>query len=161
MIEMRIAFGSDHAGFQLKQDLAAHARALGHEVTDVGTHSTDSVDYPTFAFLVAESVARGAHDLGVLVCGSGLGMSIAANKVPGVRAAVCQETYTARMAREHNDANVLCLGQRVVGIGLATDILDTFLRTPFSQGANHRRRLDEIAHYEQASREPDVARGEP
>jgi ribose 5-phosphate isomerase B len=147
---MRIVVGSDHAGYLLKQELAEYARSLGHQVADLGTNGPASVDYTEFAFAVAESVAAGTHDAGVLVCGSGLGMSMAANKVPGVRAALCQETYTARMAREHNDANVLCLGQRVVGSGLAMDILGTFLSTSFSQGANHIRRLGQIERFERA-----------
>ena len=146
---MRIAIGSDHAGATLKGELLGFVASLGHEVADLGGRESQPSDYPLTATAVAEAVASGQHERGILVCGSGLGMSIAANKVSGIRAALCNECYSARMSREHNDANILCLGQRVVGSGLAQDIVQTFLDTAFSQGENHRRRLDQISRYEQ------------
>ncbi len=157
---MRIGFASDHAGASLKRELLEAVAALGHEVFDLGADGSTSVDYPEFAWRVAEGVAGGRFDRGILVCGSGLGLSMAANKVPGIRAALCQECYSARMSREHNDANVLCLGQRVVGIGLATDVVRTFLETEFSQGTNHARRLSQISAYEKAER-PTPAAADP
>ena len=140
---MKLAIGSDHAGLVLKRELrrALDERQLG--VEDFGTHTDDSVDYPDFAALVAQAVSRGDCALGVLVCGTGIGMSIAANKVRGVRAAVCTTEFEARMARAHNDANVLCLGSRVVGAGLATQIVEAFLDQRF-EGGRHERRLQKI-----------------
>jgi len=136
---MRIAIGSDHAGLSLKQALLTEGLS-GHEVVDVGTHDPASTDYPIYAFKVARLVASGEADLGVLVCGTGIGMAIAASRVPGIRAAVCTSEYMARMARAHNDANVLCLGGRVVGPGQAIAILEAFLKTKF-EGGRHERRL--------------------
>ncbi|OUM95249.1 MAG: ribose 5-phosphate isomerase B [Firmicutes bacterium ZCTH02-B6] len=144
---MRIAIGSDHAGFELKKELAAHLEAAGYSVVDMGTESRESCDYPDYAQRVAEAVAAGQYDRGILVCGTGIGMSIAANKVPGVRAALCAEPFSARMAREHNDANVLCLGARVVGPGLALEIADAFLAAQFA-GGRHARRVDKIRELE-------------
>ena len=140
---MKLAIGSDHAGLVLKRELrrALDERQLG--VEDFGTHTDDSVDYPDFAALVAQAVSRGDCGLGVLVCGTGIGMSIAANKVRGVRAAVCTTEFEARMARAHNDANVLCLGSRVVGAGLATQIVEAFLDQRF-EGGRHERRVQKI-----------------
>lgn len=140
---MRIAIGADHAGYALKTILIAHLQAQGIEVMDLGTHSPDSVDYPDYARAVAEAVARGEADYGVLICGTGVGMSIAANKVPGIRAAAVSDVYTAKMSRAHNNANILCLGGRVVGPGLAQEILDVWLRTPF-EGGRHERRIAKI-----------------
>lgn len=140
---MRIAIGADHAGYALKEVLAAYMRERGIEVIDFGTHSPDSVDYPDYARVVAEAVARGEADFGVLICGTGIGMSIAANKVPGIRAAAVSDVYSARMSRAHNDANILCMGGRVVGPGLAIEILETWLRTPF-EGGRHARRVEKI-----------------
>lgn len=137
-----VVFGSDHAGLELKRALAAHAAERGFAVRDVGTDTTASCDYPDFAHAVAEAVTA-SGDLGVLVCGTGIGMSIAANRHPGVRAALCSDTFSARMTRMHNDANVLCLGSRVVGAGLATDILDAFLDGRF-EGGRHAARLAKI-----------------
>ncbi|MGQ9554374.1 MAG: ribose 5-phosphate isomerase B [Anaerolineae bacterium] len=147
---MRIAFGSDHAGASLKKELLEFVASLGHEVADMGGEESRSSDYPRVALAVATAVASGQYERGILVCGSGLGMSIAANKVQGIRAALCHECYSARMSREHNDANILCLGQRVVGSGLAREVVQTFLGMPFSQGENHRRRLGQISEYEQS-----------
>lgn len=131
---MKIAIGSDHGGFVLKQVVAQTVRELGHEVVDLGTHSTDSVDYPQYAGAVCDTVAGNKADRGILICGTGIGMSMAANRNPAIRAAVCQDSYTARMSREHNDANVLCIGERVVGVGLAQDIVQTWLATDFASG---------------------------
>ena len=139
----RIVLGSDHAGVRTKDHLVGRLAAAGHEVEDVGTHGTESVDYPDFARKVAIRVAEGRADLGILVCGTGLGVSIAANKVPGVRAAVCRSEYEARMARRHNDANVLCLGERVTGLGLAEATCDAFLAEGF-EGGRHARRVEKI-----------------
>lgn len=140
---MRFAVGCDHAGLVLKNHLVHRLRELGHEVQDVGTHGTGSVDYPDFAGEVGRRVVAGQVDQGLLVCGTGIGMSIAANKVPGVRAAVVSDTFSARSTRQHNDANVLCLGERVVGLGLALDILDAWLGADF-EGGRHQRRIDKI-----------------
>jgi ribose 5-phosphate isomerase B len=139
----RIAIGSDHAGLALKRELAAVLEERGLEVHDVGTNEESSCDYPDFAHAVAARVESGEADLGLLVCGTGVGMSIAANRHPRVRAVVCSECFSARMAREHNDANVLCVGQRVVGPGLARDILAAFLDAKF-EGGRHQRRVDKI-----------------
>lgn len=139
----KIVVGSDHAGLPLKWPLLDALKARGHEVEDVGTHEDASCDYPDFAHALASKVADGSSPLGLLVCGSGVGMSITANKHAGVRAVVCSEPYSAEMARRHNDANVLCLGARVVGVGLAEAIVDAFLGAEF-EGGRHGRRVDKI-----------------
>jgi ribose 5-phosphate isomerase B len=144
---MRIAIGSDHAGFELKEPVRDHLRALGHDVADVGPSSADSVDYPVYAERVAAAVASGQADFGVLVCGTGLGMGIAANKVRGVRAVQISDPEFARMARMHNDANVITLAGRHTDIATAEKILDAFLTTEF-EGGRHARRLDQIAQME-------------
>jgi ribose 5-phosphate isomerase B len=144
---MRVVIGSDHAGFVLKGALAGHLRAVGHQVEDIGTFSTEPVDYPPICADVARRVVRGQGDLGIVVGGSGQGEAIAANKVHGVRAALCHDEYTSRMARRHNDANVLSLGARVVATELALDILDVFLSTPF-EGGRHVARIEELAEIE-------------
>jgi len=141
---MRIAMGSDHAGYDLKQYLAGVLRQLDHTVIDLGTDSTDSVDYPAYCAAVARAVARGDAERGIVLGGSGQGEQIAANKVAGVRAALCNDLYTARMAREHNDANVLSMGGRIVAPGLADEIVICFLQTPY-QGGRHQRRVDQLA----------------
>lgn len=140
---MRIAVGSDHAGFPLKAALAGWLKDMGHEVLDLGTHSTDSVDYPLIGFNVASRVADGQAERGVLVCGSGIGVSIAANRVAGARAALVQEPLSARLAREHNDANVVCMGSRLIGEEMAREILKVFIDTPF-EGGRHQRRIDQL-----------------
>jgi ribose 5-phosphate isomerase B len=140
---MKIALGADHAGFPLKEHLAAFVRDLGHEVRDLGTSSGDSVDYADFAVSVGRSVAAGESDRGILVCGTGVGVAMAANKLPRIRAANCNDLFTAKLARAHNDANVLTLGGRVVGEGLAEDIVRTFLDTEWEDG-RHRRRVEKI-----------------
>jgi len=145
---LRIALGSDHAGYRLKEYIESLLREAGHEVVDMGTHSEESVDYPLYAFRVAEAVARGEADRGILVCGTGIGMSIAANKVPGVRAALCWDTRTAELSRRHNDANVLCLGGRLLGEEEAARIVEVWLSTPFD-GGRHARRIGLISRYEE------------
>jgi ribose 5-phosphate isomerase B len=140
----RIVFGSDHAGMSLRAEAVRVAAAAGFEVEDLGPFSADSVDYPDFAARVGQAVVEGRARLGVLVCGTGIGMSIAANKVKGIRAAHCTTEYEARMARAHNDANVLCMGERVIGLGLGGAVTAAFLAQPF-EGGRHQRRVDKIA----------------
>jgi ribose 5-phosphate isomerase B len=144
---MKIAIGADHAGFALKEKLKQRLLEQGIEVADQGTVSEDSVDYPDFARKVAEQVARKRADLGVLVCGSGVGMAIAANKVPGVRAANVTTEYEAQMSREHNDANVIAVGARILDEATAFRIVDKFLHTPFA-GGRHQRRVEKIMEIE-------------
>src|SRR5215207_2681243 len=141
---MRLALSSDHAGYELKRDLAAILGQAGHAVLDLGTHSTAPVDYPDSAEAVALALQKGEADRGIIVCGSGAGVSIAANKYPGIRAAVCHDTYTAHQAVEHDDLNVLCLGARVIGIAVATEIATAFVNASFSGEARHQRRLNKI-----------------
>jgi ribose 5-phosphate isomerase B len=140
---VRITIGADHAGYDLKQHLLGFLAAAGHDVTDLGTFSTESVDYPPICAAVGRAVRDGAADLGFVLGGSGQGEQLAANKVRGVRAALCNDLYTARMARAHNDANVLSMGGRVVGIGLAEEIVTLFLTTPF-EGGRHARRVEQL-----------------
>ncbi|HHV64447.1 MAG TPA: ribose 5-phosphate isomerase B [Peptococcaceae bacterium] len=144
---MKIALGADHGGYELKNIIKEHLSSKGITILDFGTNTPDSVDYPFYGFNVGQAVISKEADLGIVVCGTGIGISIAANKVKGIRAALCTNSYMARMAREHNDANILALGARVVGPGLALEIVDTFLNTPFS-GDRHSRRIDQIAAYE-------------
>jgi len=140
---MRLLFGCDHGGFDLKRLLAAHARSLGHEVIDVGPHAADAVDYPDFAHEVARRLVAGEAERGVLVCGTGIGMAIAANRHAGVRAALCHDAFTAETARRHNNANVLCLGGRTTGPGVALQILELFLAVGFD-GGRHERRVEKV-----------------
>ena len=141
---MKVVIGSDHAGFVMKTELIRFLDTLGHTVEDVGTHGPESVDYPDFAQAVGERIqVIGNSALGILVCGTGVGISIAANKMHGIRAARCDDPYTAKMSRAHNDANVLCLGARVIGPGLAEDTVRAFLETPFEAG-RHQLRVDKI-----------------
>ncbi len=144
---MKISIGADHAGYDLKVHLVAELERLGHQVLDLGTHSTESVDYPPICAAVARAVASGEAERGIVLGGSGQGEQIAANKVRGVRAALCNDLFTARLSREHNDANVLSMGGRIVAPGLATEILELWLRTPF-EGGRHERRLAQIAEIE-------------
>ena len=144
---MHVVTGSDHAGLQLKAALVRHLESLGHTVTDLGTHTAESCDYPDFATAVAAEVVAGRADRGLLICGTGIGMAMAANKVHGIRAAVVSDSFSARASREHNDANVLCMGERVVGAGLAKEILDAWMGATY-QGGRHQRRLDKIAEIE-------------
>ena len=140
---MKLAIGCDHGGLNIKAVLTAELTKAGHLVEDLGTYTADSVDYPEIAKLVADQVASGASDLGILVCGTGQGMAMSANKVAGVRAAVVTDVFSARMAREHNNANILCLGERVVGAGLGIDLLNAWLNASF-EGGRHDRRVGEI-----------------
>jgi ribose 5-phosphate isomerase B len=148
----RIAIGSDHAGYELKQHFLGLLRDGGHEPVDLGTHSTETVDYPEICASVGRAVRDGVADLGIVLGGSGQGEQLAANKVRGVRAALCNDIYTARMARAHNDANVLSIGARVVGLGVAEEILSTFLATSF-EGGRHARRVDQLMAIEAAERD--------
>lgn len=140
---MRIAVGADHAGFALKQALAEHLRTAGHDVTDCGAHSTERVDYPDFGAAVGRAVAQGDADLGLCVCGSGNGIAMAANKVGGVRAAVAYDVTSARLARAHNDANVLCIGERLTGAEVAREALDAWLSASF-EGGRHQTRVSKL-----------------
>jgi len=141
--DLIIALGSDHAGFPLKEDIKGHLQQKGVEVKDYGCYSPESVDYPDIAEIVALAVVHGECDKGILICGTGIGVSIAANKVPGIRAALCGDTFSARAAAEHNDANIITLGQRVTGPGLAMDIVDAWLSSAFL-GGRHKQRVDKI-----------------
>ena len=141
---MRIAVGADHAGFEMKRDLAAAMAQQGHEILDVGTHSSAAVDYPDIAEAVATALRNGQVDRGVIVCGSGAGVAVAANKFPGVRAAVCHDAYTARQAVEHDELNVMCLGARVIGPALARTLVESFVAATFSAEDRHLRRLAKI-----------------
>lgn len=152
---MRIALGSDHAGYRLKEMMKNFLMDEGHKVTDFGAHDENSVDYPDIAVPLARSVAEGEHERGILVCSSGVGMSICANKVRGVRAALCHDTFSARRAREHTDANILCLGEWVVGRGTAQDIVNAFVTAQFQRG-RHARRVRKIAAFESGTVEAVV-----
>jgi ribose 5-phosphate isomerase B len=142
-----IAIGSDHAGLELRKTIVTYLEEKGHTVEDVGCPTLERVDYPDYAIEVAQKVSKGEAKLGVLVCGSGVGMSITANKVNGIRAALCTDAYTAEMTRAHNDANVLCLGQRVVGTGVALAIVDSFFSTEYEAG-RHAKRVEKITALE-------------
>jgi ribose 5-phosphate isomerase B len=144
---MKVAIGADHAGFLLKEHLKQTLHRLGHSVEDVGTTSEASVDYPPICIAVGRAVAEGRADRGIVLGGSGQGEQIAANKVPGVRAALCNDLFTTRLSREHNDANVLSMGGRIVAYGLADEILELWLTTPFA-GGRHQRRIDQILEAE-------------
>jgi ribose 5-phosphate isomerase B len=145
---MKIALAADHAGFEMKRDLAGKLAKEGHEVLDVGTHSAAPVDYPDYAEAIADMLRDGQAERGIIVCGSGAGVSIAASKFPGIRAAVAHDVYTARQAVEHDDMNVLCLGSRVIGQALAREIADTFVKARFSGEERHLRRLAKIHDFE-------------
>ncbi len=136
-----IAIGSDHGGYALKQEVIKHLEKKGIKYQDFGCYNEDSCDYPVYAKLVTKEITEGNCEKGILICGTGIGISIAANKVPGIRAALCTDCFCAEATRQHNDANVLCLGGRVVGAGLALKIVDTFLDTPFSNDERHMRRI--------------------
>ena len=145
---MRIAIGSDHTGYALRQQLIAELNGQGHDTADYGCPGVDSVDYPDIAAPLAESVVAGEHDLGILICSNGVGISIAANKVPGARAALCTDTWTARRAREHTDCNILALGAYVVGSAVASEIVAAFVNAEF-EGGRHERRLSKLAALEE------------
>lgn len=143
MGKIKVAIGSDHGGFRYKGIIIEHLNSLGIECTDMGTFTSESCDYPVIAKKVALSVASGDYDRGILICGTGIGMSICANKVKGIRAALCSDTFSAHATREHNNSNILCLGERVIGQSLAIDIVDIWLKTEF-EGGRHQRRIDMI-----------------
>lgn len=144
---LKIAVGSDHAGRELKSIVAAHLASLGHEVVDLGTDGEAAVDYPDYGAAVARSVVGGDTRFGIAVCGSGIGICMAASKVPGARAATVHDVTSARMTRRHNDANVMCLGERFIGVQVALDAVDVFVSEPF-EGGRHQRRVDKIAQLE-------------
>ena len=147
---MRIAIGCDHRGLNLKREIIDLLSQMGHSYEDFGCYDTGSVDYPDIGGRVAEAVAEGRFDHGILVCSTGIGMSMVANKVPGVRAALCHDTFSARRSREHNDANVLCLGERVIGEGLAKEIVQAYLSAEF-EGGRHAQRLEKVQEWERRS----------
>jgi len=149
---MTIAIGSDHAAFHLKEVIKTYAEKLGHTVTDCGTHSADSVDYPDFGIAVGKAVASGKADRGIVLCGSGIGISIACNKVKGIRCALCSEPLSASLSRQHNDANVLALGARIIGESMAKKIVEIWLSTDF-EGGHHQRRIDKIAAFESSDKQ--------
>ena len=146
---MKIAIGCDHGGFLLKNEVKNYLEKNGYEYQDFGTFTESSCDYPDIAIEVAENVSKGEFDRGILICGTGIGIGIAANKVKGIRAALCHDTFSAHASREHNNANILTMGQRVIGVGLALEIVDIWLRTEF-EGGRHERRVDKISAYEGA-----------
>ena len=153
MSALNIAIGADHAGFALKAEVAAIISGLGHDVRDLGAHEFDADDdYPDFAAPVGRAVAGGSAERGIIVCGSGVGASVAANKIPGVRAAMCHDTYSAHQGVEHDDMNVLCLGGRIIGIELMREIIAAFLAARFTGEERHRRRLSKVIALETSSR---------
>ena len=145
---LRVALGGDHAGFSLKQAVAEHYGDRLTSLIDCGTNSTDSCDYPDFAIAVAREMIQGRADRGIVVCGSGVGVSVAANKIPGIRAAICHDTYSAHQGVEHDDMNVLCIGGRIIGSSLAMEIIDAFLAAKYTPGERHARRLDKVLEIE-------------
>lgn len=152
---MKVAIGSDHGGFELKEIIEAYLKEKGYEVEDFGTHDQASADYPVYGVKVARAVVAGEYDLGLLFCGTGIGISIAANKVKGARACACSEPLSAKLSRQHNNANLLCLGGRVVGEEMAKMMVDAFLTTEF-EGGRHSRRVNEMMDYERGVWEPGV-----
>ena len=146
---MKISIGADHAGFPLKQEIIAHLKDLRHEVIDLGTHSTDPVDYPDYAEAVGKSILNGTVKRAVLICGSGVGASVAANKMPGIRAGICHDSYSAHQGVEHDDMNVLVLGSRVIGVALAKDLVDSYLHAVFTNEERHARRLKKVLSIEE------------
>jgi ribose 5-phosphate isomerase B len=149
---MMVAIGADHAGYALKQEIIPTLRSLGHEVEDLGTHNTEPVDYPDVAEWVARAVLTGAVERGVLICGSGVGASVAANKLPGIRAGLCHDSYSAHQGVEHDDMNILVLGARVIGVELARELVRAFLDAAFTQEERHVRRLGKIKALEEKVR---------
>lgn len=145
---VRLALGGDHAGFSLKQAVKARYSDLLTSVDDCGPESAESCDYPDFAVLVAKKLLSGEADKGLLICGSGVGISVAANKIPGIRAAICHDTYSARQGVEHDDMNVLCIGGRIIGSELAYEIIDAFLKAKYEPQERHQRRLDKVLEIE-------------
>lgn len=149
---MRIVVGADHAGFELKQIIAGYLRHLGHDVVDIGTNNDSPVDYPDFAEALAKAISEGQSERGILICGSGVGASVAANKIPGIRAGLCHDTYSARQGVEHDDMNVLVLGARVIGVELARELVNNFLPAKYSDEERHHRRVAKIKALEQRYR---------
>jgi ribose 5-phosphate isomerase B len=150
---MRIAIGADHGGFPLNERVIEELRAAGHEITDFGTHDgSQPDDYPDYALKVGRTVQAGSADIGILICGSGVGAAVAANKLSGIRAALCGDTYSAHQSREHDDCNVLCLGARVTGVELALEIVRGFVAARFTGEERHRRRLEKVAEIEKKER---------
>ncbi len=149
---MNIVIGCDHAGYAFKDAVIAHMKEAGHTVIDVGTNSPESCHYPIYARAVCEKILAGEAERGILICGTGIGMSIAANKHRGIRAACCSDTFSARLTREHNDANVLCFGERVVGLGLALDLVDAFLGAEYLNNGNHVPRVAMLREIEEDNR---------
>lgn len=145
---MRIALASDHAGFNLKQEILDYLKSSDHELADLGTYTCDSVDYPDYAKFLGDAVRSGKADRGILICGSGVGAAVAANKLPGIRAGLCHDTYSAHQGVEHDDVNVLCLGARVIGPALAMDLVDAFLGARFTNEERHKRRLEKVRQLE-------------
>jgi ribose 5-phosphate isomerase B len=160
---MRIVIGSDHAGFPLKEDLTAYIRQLGHQVVDVGTHGTEAVDYPDYAEALSQALLDGQAERGVLICGSGVGASVAANKLPGIRAGLCHDTYSAHQGVEHDDMNVLVLGGRVIGPELARELVTAYLGATFTGEERHRQRLQKVYALEERYSAPaqHVEKGAP
>ena len=148
---MKIAIAADHGGFELKDSMVEYIKSLGNEVLNLGTNSADSVDYPDYAKKVCEEIQKGNSDLGILICGTGIGMSLAANKFEGIRAACVSDVYSAKMSRNHNNANVLCFGARVIGDEVAKLIIKTFLENEFEAG-RHQRRVDKIMAFEKENK---------
>jgi ribose 5-phosphate isomerase B len=146
---MKIALGADHGGFELKEEISRHLKECGLEVIDCGIFKPEPVDYPDYALSVAKQVILGQAGYGIVICGTGIGVCISANKINGIRCALCTDSYMARMARMHNDANVLALGGRVVGCGLANDIVDMFIGTAFESGGRHEQRVNKIMKLEE------------
>ena len=144
---MKIAIANDHGGYDLKTEMVTHIESLGHTVIDFGSEGADAVDYPDFASMAAKAVQDGTADLGIVICGTGIGVSIAANKHKGIRCALCHDTFSAHATREHNDANMLAMGARVIGSGLARDIVTNFLGSTF-EGGRHQERIDKITNIE-------------
>ena len=147
---MKIVIGCDHAGYNIKNAVIKHVEEKGYEVIDVGTYSTDSCHYPVYASAACKKILNGECELGILICGTGIGMSIAANKHKGIRAACCSDVFSARLTREHNDANMLCFGERVVGIGTAIDLVDAFLDAKYLNNGNHVTRVAMLTDIENA-----------
>jgi len=155
---MKIAIGADHGGYPLNERVIEELRAAGHEIEDFGTHDgTRPDDYPDYAVMVGEAVRNGRADCGIIICGSGVGACVAANKLRGVRAALCGDTYSAHQSREHDDCNVLCLGARIVGVELASEIVRSFVNARFTGEERHRRRLEKVNHIERRETSPDAA----
>lgn len=146
---MKIAIGADHGGYRLKDEIVPFILSLGHEIEDLGCDCTQSVDYPDYAMPVADRVASGQADRGILICGTGIGMSIAANKIPGIRCALVHDLFSAKATREHNDSNVLAMGERVIGPGVAQEIIRVWLETSFSQGERHVARVNKLKQIEE------------